>query len=134
MNDVVGQQINIGDKVVTNLGGYLDLKVCYVDSFTDKKVRLFRNGASVGCKFSNQVAVVCSDGTSLPNHPDSTAKISHTDYLELINAINKQKAIYLGRSESQKDCFWIFYVWKNRYYCFLNDIAGKFQKPVQIIT
>lgn len=66
MNDVTGREINIGDKVVTTIGGYTDsLVIRYVLGFTPKKVVLrtkdtFYNSCKYNdiLKFPNQIAVV----------------------------------------------------------------------------
>lgn len=40
MKDVIGNTLEIGDRVVTTVSGYEELQVRYIHSFTPKKVRL----------------------------------------------------------------------------------------------
>jgi len=40
MKDIIGNTLEIGDRVVTTVSGYEELQVRYVHSFTPKKVRL----------------------------------------------------------------------------------------------
>lgn len=40
MKDIIGNPLEIGDRVVCTVSGYEELQVRYVHSFTPKKVRL----------------------------------------------------------------------------------------------
>jgi hypothetical protein len=58
---------------------------------------------------------------ALPDHPDSAPKILQSLREDLQVGIDSKRAVYLGRSEYQKDCAWFFYLFNDSYYCLLND-------------
>lgn len=67
MKDVAGNEIKIGDKVATMLGGHTDaLRLLKVIGFTDQKVRLqYFTGPTTHLKFPEQLCVVIPRKVSL---------------------------------------------------------------------
>lgn len=62
MKDVCGNELKIGDKVVTTVSNYEELRVMYVHSFTPKGARLSKTvgGDAYGVKFPHQVGKIQS--------------------------------------------------------------------------
>jgi hypothetical protein len=58
---------------------------------------------------------------ALPDHPDSAPKILQSLREDLQVGIDSKRAVFLGRSEYQKDCAWFFYLFNDSYYCLLNN-------------
>lgn len=60
MKDVCGNELTIGDKVVTTVSNYEELQVMYVHSFTPKGARLSKTvgGDSCGVKYPHQACKI----------------------------------------------------------------------------
>lgn len=62
MKDLLGQDLQVGDKVVTTTSHYETLSVGYIDSFTPKGARVIMSSGTnyrwTKIKFSNQLVKV----------------------------------------------------------------------------
>lgn len=60
---------------------------------------------------------------TLPDHPDSSPRISEELAQSIELAEQNELAEYLGRSRYIKDCCWVFVRYDGKVYCFLNEIG-----------
>lgn len=62
MKDIAGKEIQVGDRVATNLVGYAyQLQIAQVTGFTAKKVQILESNGDYSNRYPKQVAVLVQE-------------------------------------------------------------------------